>query len=131
MQGLSLQEGSGMDLKYWEECLSNRENELKRSIEDLSSEVSGKGSSDAPDMANNDIADDAWRLVDNESVFSEIIELKKELFEVKHALFKVREKKDRYGVCEKCNKSIDLERLRARPWARYCYNCQVRIDGNH
>jgi DnaK suppressor protein len=29
-----------------------------------------------------------------------------------------------YGVCEECEESIPLARLRAIPWARFCVSCQ-------
>ncbi len=29
-----------------------------------------------------------------------------------------------YGTCTYCEESIDLERLKALPWARYCIGCQ-------
>jgi len=47
--------------------------------------------------------------------------LEKELKKVNHALDKI--KKGRYGVCEKCGKSISSGRLDAYPQAGHCKNC--------
>jgi len=33
-------------------------------------------------------------------------------------------KKDKYGKCEKCNKNIDVERLKVCPEARFCIKCK-------
>jgi YteA family regulatory protein len=32
-----------------------------------------------------------------------------------------------YGICEKCGRTIDEERLEALPWATHCFDCQ-RLD---
>lgn len=36
--------------------------------------------------------------------------------------------KGEFGFCESCRKKIPHERVRAMPWARYCIQCQVRIE---
>ncbi len=33
-----------------------------------------------------------------------------------------------YGVCQNCEKPINLKRLEAVPWARYCLNCQELVE---
>ncbi|MBI1734325.1 MAG: TraR/DksA family transcriptional regulator [Candidatus Rokubacteria bacterium] len=33
-----------------------------------------------------------------------------------------------FGACEACNRPIPLVRLRARPTARYCQDCQARLE---
>ncbi|MCD6489235.1 MAG: TraR/DksA C4-type zinc finger protein, partial [Thermodesulfobacterium sp.] len=37
------------------------------------------------------------------------------------ALKKIKEGK--YGICEKCHKPIEIERLKARPEAKLCMKC--------
>lgn len=34
----------------------------------------------------------------------------------------------RYGICEACQTPIPVERLEARPEARYCVSCQARRE---
>ncbi|HZO21670.1 MAG TPA: TraR/DksA C4-type zinc finger protein [Steroidobacteraceae bacterium] len=34
-----------------------------------------------------------------------------------------------YGICEECGNPIGEERLRARPEATLCIDCQRRLDG--
>ena len=31
---------------------------------------------------------------------------------------------NKYGKCEMCNKNIDIRRLRAKPYARFCISCR-------
>lgn len=31
---------------------------------------------------------------------------------------------NQYGKCEMCNKNIDIRRLRAKPYARFCITCR-------
>ncbi len=33
-----------------------------------------------------------------------------------------------YGICEECEKKIRLERLKVMPFARYCVNCQSKME---
>jgi RNA polymerase-binding transcription factor DksA len=33
-------------------------------------------------------------------------------------------KKGNYGICEKCGKEIEIDRLEAIPEARFCKNCK-------
>ncbi len=39
---------------------------------------------------------------------------------IDEALVRLREHPERYGACEICGTSIDLERLQMIPWARRC-----------
>lgn len=48
--------------------------------------------------------------------------------EVRHALNKMD--KGTYGVCEKCHKDIEYERLEVRPYARYCMNCELENESD-
>ena len=47
--------------------------------------------------------------------------LEKELHNTKKALVRIGE--ETYGICEKCNQEIPLERLKANPAARLCLQC--------
>ncbi|MCS7173013.1 MAG: TraR/DksA C4-type zinc finger protein [Armatimonadetes bacterium] len=33
-----------------------------------------------------------------------------------------------YGICERCGQSIDVERLRALPFARLCIRCKTEEE---
>ena len=46
----------------------------------------------------------------------------KELEDIKNALKAIEEKK--YGICEMCDEMISIERLKAKPFAKYCTTCR-------
>ncbi len=48
--------------------------------------------------------------------------LETRLRNINSALEKI--KKDKYGICEKCQKEIPIERLKVSPEARFCLKCQ-------
>jgi len=48
------------------------------------------------------------------------------LKEVEDALMRIE--RGEYGVCLRCNKNIEVSRLRAVPYARYCIKCQEEIE---
>jgi len=50
-----------------------------------------------------------------------VLELK--LRDIDSALEKI--KKEKYGICEKCGKEIDIERLKTIPEARFCLKCKA------
>ena len=49
-------------------------------------------------------------------------ELLSQLEKVERAIFRIR--KGKYGICEKCGKMIDTERLAANPTAHLCVGCE-------
>ncbi len=66
------------------------------------------------DMADeNEVANKIEEMQDNDSVVSE---LEVQLKNVKDALAKIEDGK--YGLCEKCGKPIEVERLEANPSAK-------------
>ncbi len=48
------------------------------------------------------------------------------LKEVEDALMRIE--RGEYGICLRCNKNIEVSRLRAVPYARYCIKCQEEIE---
>jgi len=55
--------------------------------------------------------------------------LREELEEIERALGKIRE--GSYGICEMCEEEIELERLRVKPFARYCIECRRIVEQEH
>lgn len=81
---------------------------------------------------------DPDRVIDNAAVDTEVREqdyhqiieaqindLKKRLGNIDSAIKKIA--KNRYGVCEKCNKPILQKRLELLPEARYCIDCETKL----
>lgn len=52
----------------------------------------------------------------------------RELAEIDRALAKLRDAPDEFGECEDCGEEIPEKRLALMPWARYCAECQTRLD---
>jgi DnaK suppressor protein len=69
-----------------------------------------------------DLADQASDAYDRELASSLSETERSRLEAVEKAL--VRVDKGTYGVCESCEKTIPLPRLKALPFARLCVNCQ-------
>lgn len=53
-------------------------------------------------------------------------ELSKTLIRVRKALTKI--KIGKYGICDKCGKMIDTDRLAAMPTAELCLNCEKKSE---
>lgn len=53
----------------------------------------------------------------------------KELNEIEDALKRIE--KGTYGVCEMCDESIAIGRLRAKPFAKYCTPCREIHEQEH
>ncbi len=54
-------------------------------------------------------------------------DLERQLKDVENALKKIEEHK--YGICEKCGKEIEIERLKAYPAAKTCIRCARENQG--
>jgi len=50
----------------------------------------------------------------------------RQLLLINEALERIQD--DEYGSCQNCEKTINLKRLDAVPWARYCLNCQELLE---
>ncbi len=51
-----------------------------------------------------------------------------ELAEIERALEKIKHGK--YGKCEMCKEDIDIKRLEAKPYARFCIKCREIFENN-
>jgi len=51
---------------------------------------------------------------------------REKLLAIEEALARMEE--GTYGICEECEKKIRLERLKVLPFARYCVECQSRME---
>jgi DnaK suppressor protein len=51
-----------------------------------------------------------------------------QLHEIDRALGKLRDHPEDFGECEDCGDEIPEKRLLVMPWARFCAECQARLD---
>jgi len=76
-------------------------------------------------LKNMDCKDDLdFAESSSDSFTSEIIAVQqtKELEEIESAIDAIKEKT--YGICEMCDESIAIGRLKAKPFAKYCTTCR-------
>ena len=103
-----------IDFKEFEESLETMKEALESNILRLKDEMEAivleENIDDSGDMAS----------LESESMHHRVLikQQQYELDEVIHALFKI--KNGTYGICEENGDSILVERLRAKPHARYC-----------
>ncbi|MBU1076937.1 MAG: TraR/DksA C4-type zinc finger protein [Spirochaetes bacterium] len=69
-----------------------------------------------------DLADEAMESIEREIIYDLSIAEKKELEEINTAIKKLEE--GTYGVCEMCDKDIPIERLKVKPYAKFCTHCR-------
>lgn len=69
-------------------------------------------------------ADSAQSTAERARVISLVEGLRHNLRDVEHALAKIE--RGTYGLCERCGKRIDRERLEALPSARVCITCKQK-----
>lgn len=72
------------------------------------------------------IADLAERAYTKESLFGQSQYARALLRMVEEALARIRE--GSFGLCAACGNGINQKRLEAVPWARYCIDCQQRLE---
>lgn len=80
-----------------------------------------------PDHASDNAAvdTDVREQVGHDTVEAEIKDLETRHKDLSMALQRIQ--KDRYGVCEKCNKTISLTRMELVPEARFCIDCERKM----
>jgi DnaK suppressor protein len=99
--------------------------EKRRQLEDEvgRSALYGKGQEDD---STKDLGDQATNAYTREFLFELSSGDRRLLREVEAALHKLDE--GGFGDCERCSEPISEKRLEALPFARYCINCQRRVE---
>lgn len=69
-----------------------------------------------------DLADEAMESIEREIIYDLSIAEKKELEEINNAIKKLD--KGTYGKCEACGFEIPLDRLKVKPYAKFCTKCR-------
>ncbi|MDI3339061.1 MAG: TraR/DksA C4-type zinc finger protein [Sphaerobacter sp.] len=102
--------------------------ETKRELARIDEQVRSVGESDddSPHGVDNHPGDEADVLFEQERLLS----VRERLADRQALILLALEKMDRgkYGYCEECGRPIAPERLEALPFARYCIECQSKID---
>ena len=105
----------------YKEMLLMRKTEIEKILNSLSNEIK-----DINKCEINDEADFAAASMDSGRDYQIYVNQKKELEEINEALKKINE--GRYGICEMCEEPIQEERLKIKPFAKYCIICREIIE---
>jgi len=73
-----------------------------------------------------DLADEATDLIEKDIIYGLSLSEKEELEAIENALKKISE--GTYGICESCGEEIPIERLKVKPFAKYCIKCREKFD---
>jgi RNA polymerase-binding transcription factor len=113
-----------MDKKKLEQLkkrLEERQQELRRQVSNREQDGRNQGE----DIAQ-DIADRAASSYNKEFLFTQSTNERHLLGMVDSALARMRE--GTYAECIACGNEINLKRLEAVPWTRYCIECQEKLE---
>jgi DnaK suppressor protein len=109
-----------MDKKKLEQLkkrLEERQQELRRQVSNREQDGRNQG---------EDIADRAASSYNKEFLFTQSTNERQLLGMVDSALARMRE--GTYAECIACGNEINLKRLEAVPWTRYCIECQEKLE---
>ncbi len=100
------------------------EKELKELEEDLhhhtQSEISGE------DIYEDEYAESGTATFEREKDLSIELSLKDTIQQIDRSLERI--KNNTYGLCQRCHKPIEIERLKAIPYAELCIQCKKKEE---
>jgi DnaK suppressor protein len=108
-------------LETFRKRLETRQQDLKRMVS--RTEQDGRT---VDEESTQDIADRAASSYNKEFLFHQSNNDRQLLNMVEKALERVRE--GSFGECISCGKEINVKRLEAVPWTRYCIECQEKLE---
>jgi len=103
--------------------LQARRHELGRSV--LQVEQEGRT---PPQAYGADEGDRASRSHDKEVLFQQALQSRGLIRAIEAALARIED--GTFGECLHCGQEVNLKRLEALPWARYCITCQELLEEN-
>lgn len=109
------------DLKYFENMLLERKAQIKKNIEDAAREIDSLKSNEKGDEADQ-------ASVSTDRMIEQAISAQqtRELAEIDFSLSKITN--GGYGICEMCEEDISFQRLKVKPYAKYCIVCREIIE---
>ena len=106
------------DIKFFKQMLNERREQILRNIQGSSKELNELNESQDV-MDEGDIAAVSTDNLINEEI---VASQQKELIEIEEALHKISN--GTYGICEMCEEPIGIQRLKVKPFAKYCITCR-------
>ena len=111
------------DLQRFKEALIRYRNRLTGDIESIQEEALQPGEQD---VSLDHLADHGSETFDYDFNLGLIENVGKTILEIDKALKKIE--KGTYGICSGCRKPIPVPRLEFLPWARFCVDCQKKVE---
>ncbi len=106
------------DILYFKQLLEERREQILKNINGSSKELDEL-------HHNDDVMDEGdFAAVSTDNMITEEIlsTQQRELEEIDDALMKIQH--GRFGICEMCEEPIGMQRLKVKPFARYCITCR-------
>ena len=75
---------------------------------------------------DNSVDSDVAEQVDHERASALRQQISRSLVSVRKTMTRI--KLGKYGICERCGKMIDTDRLAIKPTAEYCVKCEQKIE---
>jgi DnaK suppressor protein len=112
------------ELKYFEDILLARKEQIQKNINGVEAEMSQLQS-----LELNDEGD--YASVSNNNHIESAIGSQQgvELMEIEVALSKISDRS--YGTCEMCEEEVGVQRLKVKPHAKYCIDCREIAEKNN
>ena len=110
------------------DALLARRDEVQSEIDRLEQELRWFGSDDESDMSGvgNHLADEGSNVFEQERISTVVADMEDVLAQVNAALDRMDN--GTYGICQRCGKPINEERLEAFPHVAFCIDCQSLIE---
>jgi len=118
----------GVDYEEIKRKLIEKKQELGKMMEDLLADASNVDVNELSSLDTNHLVDSATNMINREEISGKLESIKVMLLDIEHALAKLEKNKEKFGLCELCNKPIEEQRLAVIPWSRYCIACKTKLD---
>jgi DnaK suppressor protein len=105
----------------YKELLLNRKKEIEKIIKNLENELQSVNGCDIKE--EGDFAACSTNSENNYLIYKQQL---RELKEIEEALLAID--KGTYGICKMCEEEINPERLKIKPFAKYCIDCREIIE---
>jgi DnaK suppressor protein len=112
-------------------ALDARRDEITTELERLGEELQWLGADQENERGGlgNHLAEDGSSVMEQERITTLADDLRDSLRQVEAALARMDE--GTYGICQRCGKPINEERLEAFPYVEYCIDCQSFLERQH
>jgi RNA polymerase-binding transcription factor DksA len=111
--------------KQLDQEMQSTSTDLKRLNDDL--EELARDDTQEGGVPTNHMADEGSDVYDRERLMTMRVELEERADLIRTAQARMQD--GTYGTCQRCGREIPRERLKARPFAVMCVQCQEEVEG--